>query len=101
MCKCYHLVANKVLCIKTRQTTNYRPTLQYLPAARRTDIIKPGYPGLEAVKPVNPGLKIPPGLHSLHMISVSNIHELYRARNAQVHGINLLINLVADRRSHC
>jgi len=47
--------------IKTGQTTNYRPTLQYLPAARRTDIIKPGYPGLEAVKPVNPGLKNTPG----------------------------------------
>ena len=33
---------------------------QSIPAARSMDIIKPGYPGLEAVKPVNPGLKIPP-----------------------------------------
>ena len=33
---------------------------QSIPAARRTDIIKPGYPGLEAVKPVNPGLKNTP-----------------------------------------
>jgi len=38
-------------------------------AGRRTDIIKPGYPGLEAVKPANPEfLKKPPGLHSLVML---------------------------------
>jgi len=39
---------------------------QSIPAARRTNIIKPVYPGLEAVKPVNPGLKNTPRvLHSL------------------------------------
>ena len=35
---------------------------------RRTDIIKPGYPGTRVWRPSNPqtrGLKKPPGLHSL------------------------------------
>ena len=38
-------------CSGTRPTGGGGGYKQSIPAARRTDIIKPGYPGLEAVEP--------------------------------------------------